>query len=119
MRSKKKKARTRRAVLDKLSALPVQFHCKLELARIVGRGRLTCIGKQRAYCSDVIFIRDIEHVDDEVGAETLGERNALRDAHVPECGPGRDSCIAAQVAIKLQQRGGHSSRIRSTRHEWE
>src|SRR5215472_7407188 len=59
-------------------ASPVQLHGELELAWIVGRGRLTRIGEERAYGGDVVLVRDIEHIDDEVGAETLAERNTLR-----------------------------------------
>src|SRR5215469_7877935 len=100
-------------------ASPVQLHGELELAWIVGRGRLTRIGEERAYGGDVVLVRDIEHIDDEVGAETLAERNTLRNAHVAECGPGCHSRVAAQVAIELQQGWCNSSRMRRIGQESE
>jgi hypothetical protein len=43
--------------------LPIDFHRKLELPRIIGRGRLPRVGEQWADRRHVHFVGDVEHVD--------------------------------------------------------
>jgi len=85
--------------------LPVHFHRELELPRIVGGRRLPRVRVKRTYSRDVVLVGDIEHVDDEIGTDSLGKVDALGNPHIPECSPGCDTGIAAEIAIQLQQRG--------------
>src|SRR5438270_8162664 len=83
--------------------LPVELHCELELTWVI-RGRcLAGIAEQGADRGYVHLIRDVEHVGDQVHVETLTEINALGNTDVAEHCPGRDSRVAAEVAIELQQ----------------
>ena len=87
------------------SVLPVDLHRELELARIVGRGRLVrhCVNSGLT-AATLYLVRDVEHVGDQVHAEALAEVDALRDAQIVEDGPRSDPGIAAEVAVELQQR---------------
>src|SRR5579871_5210710 len=89
--------------------LPVDLHGELELARIIGGSRLSGVGEERTDGSYVVFVGDIEHVGDQVHAEALGEVDSLRHTHVAKGGPRRQTCVAAEVAVELQQRRDFSS----------
>ena len=80
--------------------LPVQLHRKLELARVVGSGGLTGVGKERAYGRGVISIRDVEHIGNQLQADALAEVDAPGDAKVVEDRPGGRAGIAAEVAVE-------------------
>ena len=85
--------------------LPVKLHGKLELARIIRRGRLAGVAEQRAHRCHIHLVRDVKHIGDQVHAEALAEINPLGETHVVEDRPRLNSRIAAQVAVKLQQSG--------------
>ncbi len=97
-------------VLVQSRTSPVELQCELELARIVRRCCLAGVAEQRADGGHVVLVGDVEHVGDQIHAEALGERNALRDTHVAEGSPRSDSGIAAEVAVELQQRRNFSRR---------
>jgi hypothetical protein len=92
--------KTRLRVTRSLILLPIQFHRELELARIIRSRRLSRVGEERAYSRDVVLIRDVKHVGDQIHVETLGEMNALGYAEIVEDGKGLHAGVAAKIAVE-------------------
>src|SRR5215467_11097095 len=90
--------------------LPIELHGELELTRIIRRRCLARIDKQRANGRDVVLIGNIEHIHNEVGTKSLGEVDTFGNAQIAECRPGRYTCIASKVAVKLQEGRDRSGR---------
>ena len=88
------------------SPLPAQLERKLELARIVGGGRLAgsarCAGGWVAkliHGSDVGAVEQVEGVGDEIESESFAEGDALGETHIPLEKVGRSEAVAAKVAV--------------------
>src|SRR5579864_4476001 len=84
--------------------LPEQLERELELPRIVGGGRLAGIAQERADGGHVVLVGDVEHVDDEVRAEALPERDVLGHPEVVEYGPRGNAGVSPEIAIEPEQR---------------
>jgi len=81
--------------------LPVQLHSELELTRIIGCRRLSGIGEQRTDGGNVVLVRQVEHVHNQLQICALAEGYALRNAQVVEHGPWRQARIAAEIPIEF------------------
>ena len=101
----KKKARQRRRARNPATeaALPLNFHSELELSRIESGGRLTSIDEEWADGRDIVPVRNVEHIDGQFQIGALAHGHTLRNTKIVEHGPGRNSRVAAEIAVELEQ----------------
>ena len=88
--------------------LPIHLHRELKLPGIVRRCRLPRVGIELVDCRDVVFVRDIEHIHDQVQVHTFAKINPPRNPQIVEHSPGLESGIPPQVAIQQKQRARRS-----------
>src|SRR5579864_6402024 len=84
-------------------SLPVKLHGELELAWIVGRCGRSGIGEERTDGGHIHFVGNVEHVCNQLHVEALAEEDAFGYPHIVEDRPGRNSRIAAEIAVELQK----------------
>src|SRR5579864_1301433 len=89
--------------MSEVRFLPVQLHRKLELARVIRGCGLAGVGEERAHRRDVVLVGDVEDVGDQIHVEAFAEVDALRHADIVKNGPWRETCVAAEIAVELQQ----------------
>src|ERR1700723_1387916 len=80
--------------------LPIHFHRKLELPRIIRRRRLPRVRPKHIDCGDIEPVWNIEDVGDQIKTEALLKVDALGHAHVAEGHPRRQPRIAPQIPVQ-------------------